>query len=47
MNPAAIAGALLIGKPIASNLLAKRLRQGFGMMVLAVGVTVLWRNLIG
>ncbi|MEX2580797.1 MAG: sulfite exporter TauE/SafE family protein [Verrucomicrobiales bacterium] len=42
----AVAGTLA-GKWIASKLPARRLRQGFAVMVLATGGLVLWRSLAG
>lgn len=42
----AVAGTL-IGKHLAARLPARRLRQGFGGMVLVTGGVVLWRSLVG
>jgi uncharacterized membrane protein YfcA len=42
----AVAGALL-GKRLAGKLPAKRLRQGFAVMVLLTGALVLWQSLKG
>lgn len=42
----AVAG-ILIGKHLAAKLPPKRLRQGFGGMVLVTGLVVLWRSLSG
>lgn len=42
----AVAGTM-VGKRLAAKLPARRLRQGFGGMVLVIGVLVLWRSLSG
>jgi uncharacterized membrane protein YfcA len=37
-------GGIVLGRRLAARLPAKRLRQGFGIMALVVGLTILWKS---